>query len=206
MSTTKLLLFSDLHANIGAAAQLVQLAAEADMLVGAGDFGNARRGVSIPIEVLKRVNKPAVLVPGNSESAEELNAACAEWPSAIVLHGDGVTIEGIRFFGLGGGIPVTPFGAWSYDFTDEEAAVMLSRCEGCDVLISHSPPLNAVDLSSNGRRLGSQAIRTAVENIRPQLVVCGHIHASGGKQAHIGTTTVINAGPAGLMFELSTPP
>ncbi|MCB0033305.1 MAG: hypothetical protein KDE51_04775 [Anaerolineales bacterium] len=45
MSTTKLLLFSDLHANIGAAVKLVQRAAEADMLVGAGDFGNARRGV-----------------------------------------------------------------------------------------------------------------------------------------------------------------
>ncbi|MCB0033306.1 MAG: metallophosphoesterase [Anaerolineales bacterium] len=154
--------------------------------------------------MLKQINKPAVLVPGNSESAEELVRACADWPSAIVLHGDGVTVAGIRFFGLGGGIPVTPFGAWSYDFTDEEAAEMLSRCDHCDVLVSHSPPLDAVDLSSNGRRLGSPAIRTAVETIRPQLVVCGHIHASSGKQAKIGATTVINAGPAGLMFELTT--
>lgn len=204
MTKSKLLLFSDVHADFRAATKLAQLAAEVDILVGAGDFGNARRGVSIPFEVLKEVDKPAVLVPGNSESAEELVKACAEWPSATVLHGNGITVKGVSFFGIGGGIPITPFGAWSYDFTDEEAAEMLAHCDSCDVLVSHSPPFEAVDLSSNGRRLGSRAIRAAVERIRPKLVVCGHIHASGGQQTKIGETIVINAGPAGVLFDVTS--
>ena len=38
--------------------------------------------------------------------------------------------------------------------------------------------------------------------LRPALVVCGHIHASGGQTAHIGATPVINAGPDGIKWEL----
>lgn len=198
----KLLLFSDLHADRRAAERLVQLTAEVDILVGAGDFGNARRGIGIPIEVLRAVNKPAVLVPGNAESAEELAAACTNWPRATVLHGNGAIVDGLRFFGIGGGIPVTPFGPWSYDFTEEEAQKMLAACDACDVLVSHSPPFGAVDVSSRGKQLGSTAVRAAVERLRPQLVVCGHIHESGGKQAQIGPTLVVNAGPRGMIVEV----
>ena len=39
----RLLLFSDLHADTAAARRLLALAAQADVLVGAGDFGNLRR-------------------------------------------------------------------------------------------------------------------------------------------------------------------
>lgn len=198
----KLLLFSDLHADSWAAERLVQLAAEVDILVGAGDFGNARRRIGISIEVLRAVDKPAVLVPGNAESAEELTAACQIWPSATVLHGNGAIVDGLRFFGIGGGIPVTPFGPWSYDFTEEEATVLLSDCESCDVLVSHSPPFGTVDLSSRVKQLGSTAVLAAVERLRPQLVVCGHIHESAGKQVKIVETLVVNAGPRGVVVEV----
>ena len=45
------------------------------------------------------------------------------------------------------------------------------------------------------------ACKTAAAS-KPSLEVCGHIHASGGKQAKMGATTVINAGPGGLIFEI----
>ncbi len=47
--------------------------------------------------------------------------ACRNWKSAHVLDGTQIAIDGITFFGIGGGIPVTPFGSWSYDFTEKEA-------------------------------------------------------------------------------------
>jgi Icc-related predicted phosphoesterase len=34
-------------------------------------------------------------------------------------------------------------------------------------------------------------------------VVCGHIHASAGKQAALGPSPVVNAGPDGLEWELA---
>jgi hypothetical protein len=68
----------------------------------------------------------------------------------------------VEFFSLGGGVPITPFGAWSYDFTEEQAADLLVGClRGC-VLVSHSPRRGAVDVDSRGRSLGSAAVRDAV--------------------------------------------
>jgi Icc-related predicted phosphoesterase len=145
-------------------------------------------------------------VPGNNESADELRDACRDWPTAHVLHGEQVAIGGVTFFGLGGGVPVTPFGAWSFDLTEDEAATLLAPCPPNAVLVSHSPPRGAVDLSSRGESLGSAAVRAAVERLRPRLVVCGHIHGSAGQTARVGTTPVVNAGPDGVEWELVTTP
>jgi Icc-related predicted phosphoesterase len=198
----KLLLFSDLHADTAAARRLVERAGKADVLVGAGDLGNVRRDVRVCIDLLRAIDKPAVLVAGNNESTEELVEACQDWPNAHVLHGSGLAVNGVEFFGLGGGVPVTPFGAWSYDFTEEQAARLLAGCpRGC-VLVSHSPPRGVVDVDSRGRSLGSVAVRDAVLRRQPRLVVCGHIHASAGQHALLGSSPVVNAGPEGVEWQL----
>ena len=132
----KLLLFSDLHADLAAARRVVGLSRTADVVVGAGDFCNAHRGLDACVRVLKAIDKPTVLVAGNNETTDELAAACRDWPAARVLHGAGAVVGGVTFFGLGGGVPVTPFGAWSYDFTEEEAAAA-QRPDGCEVRVAH---------------------------------------------------------------------
>lgn len=201
----KLLLFSDLHADAAAARDLVRRSHSADVVIGAGDFGNVRRELRVCLDVLRTIDRPTVLVAGNNESTEELAGACRGWPQAHVLHGSGVTLAGVSFFGIGGGIPVTPFGAWSYDFTEEQAAALLAPCPAGCVLVSHSPPQGAVDQTSRGESLGSTAVRDAVVRLRPVLVVCGHIHASAGQQATVGPTPVVNAGPGGVEWVLGGP-
>ena len=198
----KLLVFSDLHNDFGTASKLVELSNTVDAVVGAGDFCVARRGLADIIAPLSAIIKPTLLVPGNSESDEELLLACRSWKTARVLHGTRVTLAEITFFGIGGGIPITPFGAWSYDFSEDEAYDLLRDCPSGGVLISHSPPMGMLDLSSDGRSLGSQAVRETVLSKKPHLVVCGHIHGSAGQIDRIGETTVINAGPQGILWEL----
>ncbi len=198
----KLLLFSDLHCDARAAHRLVERSAGVDVVVGAGDFANVRRGIERTTDVLRAIDKPAILVPGNSESDAELAAACRGWPQAHVLHGSGATVDGACFWGIGGGIPVTPFGSWSVDFTEEQAERLLAGCPRGAVLVSHSPPKGAVDISSSGVSLGSVAVRGAVEDKRLALVVCGHIHQSAGQTTTIGATPVVNAGPEGVVWDL----
>jgi Icc-related predicted phosphoesterase len=200
----RLLLFSDLHEDLSAARHLVARSKGADVVIGAGDFGNVRRGVARCIEVLRAIVRPAVLVSGNNESTEELAEACHAWPQAHVLHGSGVTLAGVPFFGLGGGVPITPFGSWSYDFSEEQASEVLTGCPAGCVLFSHSLPRGAVDRSSRGQRLGSVAVRDAIQRRRPRLVVCGHIHASAGEHVLLDGIPVVNAGPAGVEWELET--
>ncbi len=197
----KLFLFSDLHTDTSAATRIVDLARGVDVVVGAGDFANARRGVSTCLQVLQHIAIPAVLVPGNNESYEELVAACAGWKSARVLHGTGMEIAGVPFFGIGGGIPITPFGDWSYDFSEADGARLLRGCPTGAVLVSHSPPQGSVDQSSSGRSLGSTAVRDAVIRLKPRLVVCGHIHACAGQRTSIGNTPILNAGPNGVFYD-----
>ncbi len=197
----KLLVFSDLHRDRDAARSLVERAEEADILVGAGDFAVMRRGIDDVIEILSGVDKPTVLVPGNGESDVELMEACSEWASAHVLHGNGVTLEGVPFYGIGAGIPVTPFGDWSFDLTEDEAEVMLADCPEGGLLVSHSPPHGHVD-EAGGRHLGSRAVLETIERVSPRLVVCGHIHGQWGKRSTVGQTLVLNAGPEGQLLEL----
>ena len=200
----KLLLFSDVHRDIKKCQKLVELAqTEAvDVVVGAGDFGSFRRGLGAVISALSKLAKPTILVPGNSESDTELLEACQAWPAATVLHGAGTTVDQVDFWGIGGGIPVTPFGPWSFDFTEEAAKALLAGCPPAAVLVSHSPPKGIVDHDSWGRNLGSVVIRETILSRQPRLVVCGHIHAAAGKSAILGETPVVNAGPDGIIWEL----
>ncbi|HLQ43429.1 MAG TPA: metallophosphoesterase family protein [Planctomycetaceae bacterium] len=147
----RLLLFSDLHCDVAAARRIVTLAEQADVVVGAGDIGNVRRGLDVCIRVLRGIRCPAILVAGNNETTDELRDACRTWDSAHVLHGTGVTINGTSFFGLGGGIPVTPFGSWSYDITEEQAGKLLEPCPPGAVLISHSPPKELLTFQRAGK-------------------------------------------------------
>jgi Icc-related predicted phosphoesterase len=83
-----------------------------------------------------------------------------------------------------------------------EAEGLLAGCPVGAVLVSHSPPKGAVDVSSSGRSLGSTAVRDATMRLKLKLVVCGHIHASAGQRGFIGATPVINAGPGGVLHTL----
>jgi len=199
----KYLCFSDLHRDAAAAARLVEAASDVDCLIGAGDFATCREGIEDVIDVLAQVTKPTILVPGNGESFEELAAATSHWESAQVLHGSGCQIDGVEFWGVGGGIPVTPFGDWSYDFDEQQAAEMLAKCPDHSVLVVHTPPLQTVDYDTGGEARGSRAIRQAVEKKQPRLVVCGHIHHEWGKVVRLGDSRIINAGPRGVTVEAS---
>lgn len=197
----KLLAFSDLHRDLGQAAKLVEMSAEADVVIGAGDFASVHEGLEETIGALAAIEKPTVLIPGNNETEDALREAAAGWSAATVLHGGGATIDGTEFYGLGAGIPVTPWG-WSFDLDDEAAAEMLAPCPEGAVLVLHSPPRGHCDANGGGDHFGSEALLQAIEEKRPRLSVCGHIHESWGCQSQIGDTPIHNLGPSGTWIEV----
>ena len=197
----RLLLASDIHCDLKAARRLAERAAEADVLVVAGDLAVMRTGLDKTVHALAVTETPTVLVAGNGESADELAHACRGWSAARVLHGSGCAVDGVRFWGVGGAIPLTPFGAWSYDLSEEEGASLLEDCpQGC-VLVTHAPPFGHLD-EAGGRNLGSSAVLEAIGRTRPSLVVCGHIHGHWEERSREGDTPIVNAGPRGVWFEL----
>jgi len=196
----KILAFSDLHMSRRSAALLVEASAEADLVIGAGDFCNMRQGLNEAMEMLAGLAAPAIYVPGNGESIDELRDAAP--PGATVLHGSGCEIGDVAFYGLGYGVPTTPFGAWSCDLTETAARGMLADCPDGAVLVVHSPPYGLADRTGAGQHVGSRAILETVEARRPKLVLCGHIHDSWGARETVGDTLVANLGPTANWFEI----
>lgn len=197
----KILAFSDLHRDLDQAARLTEMSKDADVVIGAGDFASIHEGLEEMIAALTGIETPTVLVAGNNETLDALKVAAAEWPTATVLHGDSIEIGGRTFFGLGGGIPVTPWD-WSYDLEETEAEALLTELPEGAVLVVHSPPKGHCDEAAGGMSLGSTAILKAIEDKQPVLAVCGHIHESWGKESQVGETEIVNLGPAGKFFTL----
>jgi Icc-related predicted phosphoesterase len=197
----RILAFSDLHRDLAQGARLVEMSAEADVVIGAGDFASIHEGLEGTIGALAAITTPTVLVPGNNETADALRAAAADWDAATVLHGEGTTIDGVEFFGLGAGIPVTPWD-WSFDLDDDAAAAMLAPCPEGAVLVLHSPPRDHCDSAGGDTHFGSPALLRAIEEKRPRLAVCGHIHESWGCESQVGPTPVRNLGPTGTWIDV----
>lgn len=196
----KILAFSDLHGSAKQARELVTASAAADLVIGAGDFCSMRKGLDEAMALLAGIRAPMVLVPGNAESVEELQSAADE--GIAVLHGRGISIGGVKLFGLGGGVPPTPFGDWSWDLSEDAARALLDGCEAADILITHAPPKGVADLTSQGQSVGSEAIAQAIGRVQPKLALCGHIHDSWGEEGTIGQSRIVNLGPFANWFEI----
>jgi Icc-related predicted phosphoesterase len=201
LAGVRILAFSDLHRDLDQSAELVAMAADADVVIGAGDFASVHEGLTETIGSLSAITAPTVLVPGNNETADALRAAAAGWDAATVLHGEATEIDGVEFFGLGAGVPTTPWD-WSFDLTDEEAAAMIAPCPEGAALVLHSPPKGHCDGGDDGAHFGSPALLAAVEEKHPRLVVFGHIHEAWGCESRVGETPLRNLGPAGTWIEL----
>jgi Icc-related predicted phosphoesterase len=198
----RLLAFSDLHRDLGQAQRLAEMSAEADVVIGAGDFASIHEGLEEAIEALAAIEKPTVLVPGNNETEEALREAAAVWATAVVLHGEGTRIEGSEFFGLGAGVPITPWD-WSFDLDDAAAAEMLRGCPEGAIMVLHSPPRGHCDVGgAGGDHFGSEALLHGIADRRPRLAVCGHIHESWGCESRIDATPLHNLGPKGTWLEI----
>lgn len=197
----RLLAFSDLHRDLGQAAELVEMSADADVVIGAGDFASVHEGLGETIGALAAIETPTVLVPGNNETEEALREAASAWEAATVLHGQSTTIDGVEFFGLGAGIPVTPWD-WSFDLDEGAAAAMLGDCPADAVLVLHSPPQGHCDTNTSGDHFGSRSLLEGIEEKQPRLAVCGHIHESWGCESRVGETPVRNLGPTGTWLDV----
>ena len=151
-------------------------------MIGAGDFASIHEGLEQTIEALSAIETPTVLVPGNNETADALRAAATAWPAATVLHGETAEVERPEFFGLGAGIPITPWD-WSFDLSDEEATAALEDCP--DGASSSCTRRRTATATSPARATTSAAPRwpPPSSGMQPPLAVCGHIHESWGASA-----------------------
>lgn len=198
----KILAFSDLHRDTNIAQRIAAASANADVIVGAGDFANNREGAADTIKILRTCVKPVVLVHGNHDDPKSISELCAGWSEGHYLHGNAITIAGYDFFGLGGEIPSRNNASWNSTETELKAKELLQHCPDRAILITHTPPFGCADKQADGSHEGSNSIRMAIQAKKPVLCVCGHIHHSWGKNGKVGSTPIYNLGPNINWFEV----
>lgn len=198
----KILAFSDVHMNVNFMQQVVERSAGADIIVAAGDFANKGSSSLSIIEPLGKIEQTVVIVSGNHDNLLELTKICNEFEHIHLLHGSGVSIDGVAFYGLGCEVPRVNEENWNEWLDEEAAANMLAGCSVGGVLVTHSPAYGHCDLQIYGANEGSKAVLDCVKIKQPQLHLCGHIHNGWGASSLIGNTPTHNLGPSVNWFKI----
>lgn len=191
----KLLALSDLHADEELLDRLRAISSRQkyDAVLFCGDITN-RGPVSYAEEVISLFPK-AYAVHGNMDTPEVVEKLRE---MGVLVHGKKVKLGEWNLVGLGGSNP-TPFGTPS-EYSEEEISAVLSRAGADDfsIVLSHPPPYGLFDEVGNGMHVGSKAVRKMVEEKRPILLICGHVHEHEGREI-LGETLVVKLAPAEKM-------
>ncbi len=196
----KILIFSDIHNDLNALERVMGIAA--DYYIAAGDLVSWGRGLDRCGEVMKPRAEKTWVMPGNNESAPQIERFCADF-GFLNFHCVSFEIAGHHLAGLGYSNP-TPFNTPG-EYTEAELAERLEPFAALKplVLISHCPPLGtAVDRAAEGKHFGSSAVRDFVVKHQPAYCFCGHIHEAEGAEARIGASIAVNVGKKGYLLEL----
>ncbi|MBM3724674.1 MAG: hypothetical protein FJW40_04510 [Acidobacteria bacterium] len=197
----RLLVFSDIHSDVRALERL--MATEADYYLCAGDLVSWSRGLDKMGEVMKPRAGRVLVMPGNHETAEEIEGFCGRFGFQM-LHGRAVELAGVQVAGLGYSNR-TPFKTPG-EFTDEQLARHLDIFEGLKpmVLVCHCPPQGTLlDRAGEGRHFGSRAVGEFIARNQPAYFFCGHIHEAEGAVEQFGVTVGMNVGKPGYLLDLA---
>lgn len=185
------LLIADLHGKFGKMDSFLGL--EPDMVVISGDITHFGP-IESALDILSRIDVPCFVVPGNCDPRGILEVF--EESNAVSLHGSALTIGKLSLAGVGGSNP-TP-SSCPFELSEEEIDAVLSTATSkmdrnmYNVLVSHAPPLGALDVINN-LHVGSKSIRKQLKKF--DLICCAHIHEQRGIEDLEGVK-LVNPGPA----------
>lgn len=177
-----------------------------DILVCAGDFtmfSKSLRAIQDFDEWLgEQPHRYKLVVPGNHEFFLESDVRRRSLISnARVLIDEGLTIEGLRFYGS----PMTPLygGAFGKSSSLERKQHWSKIDDDTHILITHGPPHGILDLSPGQTdRMGDPELLYRIKELRSlRLHVFGHVHGAYGLLEK-GGVTFANVALMGHLGEL----
>ncbi len=199
----KILAASDIHGDKRHAEKLAEQAFQekVDLVVLCGDllFNEMESdGLMAPF---KKRNLAVALIPGNHETSATTNFL-AEFYKLYNLHGYYLKLGDVGIFGCGGG----NVAGHAYQINEEDITKILKKGHDkikdmkTQIMVTHIHPSGGLIEKMSFK--GSPAIAKALEDFKPNVHLCGHIHECEGMEEIIKKTRVMNVGKKGKIIEV----
>ncbi len=175
---------------------------EGDLLIHAGDVTSSGSETQVQNFIQWFEEQPfdhKVFVAGNHDffleflDKDELRKSLSK--NVHYLENDGTNIDGLNIWGS----PITPeFFNWAFmEQRGEKIAEYWKMIpKKTDILITHGPPFEVLDLTYAGLNVGCEELAEYVIRQRPRYHVFGHIHEAAGeldsKYTHYVNASVVN--------------
>lgn len=197
----KIFATSDIHGDTRWIEKLAQRAEKekVDLVLLCGDLTLDESMTDNIVGPFKKRNLKVALIPGNHESAAT-TGFLAEMYGAYHLHGYGLKIGDVGFFGAGH----ANIGPHMID--ENELFGLLKKSHDYikdvkkKVLVTHVHPSGSLIEKMSFE--GMSAVKKAIDEFKPDLHLCGHIHEGEGIEEMIGKTRSINVGKGGKVIEI----
>jgi hypothetical protein len=199
----KILAFSDIQGDEALLDSLIKSAKRenVDYLVCAGDLSDWNQDLKNLILRLRKTGRPLIIVPGNHDDCDELKILAEKFKDFLIdINKKSYFVNRYCFLGYGEGV---------FEVIDEDFEKMvedfLKKKRKYDklILVTHAPPYGTeLDNMPLVGHVGNKSYKKAINKLKPDLFICGHIHETEGKIDKIGKTILINPGPIGRVIEI----
>jgi len=199
---TKILAIGDIHGDTGLVKRLAEKAVKenVDLIILAGDITFAEQSTKNLVGPFLKAKKPILLIPGNHESVATANFFAEMYPGTMNIHGYSFQKEDLGIFGAGAGdIGIN-------QIKDSEIFSLLKQGHESvknspkQIMVTHMHPKGGKSEFSGFQ--GSNAVRKAIKEFSPDILITAHIHEAGGIKKKIGKTRVINVARKEKIFEI----
>ena len=199
----RILAAGDLHGDTGLAKKLAEKAKKenVDLVVLCGDITYAEQSTENLVGPFVKNNQKVLLIPGNHETFATADFL-AELYDVKNIHGYSVRYKDVGIFGCGGA------NIGLEQLREDEILKLLK--EGFKKIKYLDKKIMVTHVHPSGTKIekftqffpGSSGIRRAVESLKPDILLCSHVHEAEGIEEKIGKTRIINVGKSGKIIEL----
>ena len=199
----KILAAGDIHGDTRLANELAKKAEKekVDLVILCGDLTQNEKSTSNIIGPFVKKNKKVLLIPGNHETIATADFL-AEMYDVTNLHGYSIKFKDVGFFGCGSAniglfqIPEKEI----YDILKKGFSNIKDTKK--KIMVTHVHPKGTLMENLSSFVPGSSGVEKAIKSLKPDILLCSHIHEAEGIEEKIGNTRVINVGRKGKVIKI----
>ena len=199
----KILAAGDIHGDTRLAEKLAKKAEDnkVDLVVLCGDITQFDSSTANLIGPFKKRKQKVIFVPGNHDSVPTADFL-AEAYGIVNLHSYSIKYQDVGLFGCGfANVGLS-------QISEKEIFEILKKgkkyVKGTKkkIMVTHVHPEGSLMGKLSAFVPGSKGVKKAIDQLRPDILLCSHVHEAEGVEEKIGKTKVINVGREGKIIKL----